>query len=58
MPPTFTLEENDPVSRAAAVMAVEGVHHLPIIADHGRVVGLISTLDVSRWLARQAGYDV
>ena len=58
MPLTFTLEENDPISRGAAVMAVEGVHHLPIIADHGRVVGLISTLDITRWLARQAGYDV
>jgi CBS-domain-containing membrane protein len=39
-------------------MAAEGVHHLPVIGDHGRVVGLVSTLDVTRWLARQSGYDV
>jgi len=34
------------------------VHHLPVIGDQGRVVGLVSTLDITRWLARQAGYEV
>lgn len=58
MPIAFTLDENDPLSRAAALMAVEGVHHLPVIGDFGRVIGVISTLDVTRWLARQSGYDV
>jgi CBS domain-containing protein len=54
----FTLGENDAVSRAVALMAAEGVHHLPVIGDCGRVVGMLSTLDVARWLARQSGYDV
>ena len=58
MPIAYTLAENDPLSRGAALMAAEGVHHLPVIGDHGRVVGLVSTLDITRWLARQAGYDV
>ena len=58
LPIAYTLAENDALSRGAALMAAEGVHHLPVIGDYGRVVGLISTLDITRWLARQAGYDV
>jgi CBS domain-containing protein len=58
MPIAYSLGENDPLSRAAALIAAEGVHHLPVIGDYGRVVGLISTLDITRWLARQSGYDV
>jgi CBS domain-containing protein len=58
MPLAYTLSETDALSRGAALMAAEGVHHLPVIGDHGRVVGLVSTLDVTRWLARQSGYDV
>ncbi len=58
LPLAYTLAENDALSRAAALMAAEGVHHLPVIGDYGRVVGLVSTLDITRWLARQSGYDV
>jgi CBS domain-containing protein len=58
MPIAFSLGENDALSTAAGLMAAEGVHHLPIVGDFGRVVGLVTTLDVTRWLARQAGYDV
>ena len=58
MPIAYTLGENDALSRGAALMAAEGVHHLPVIGDYGRVVGFISTLDITRWLARQSGYDV
>lgn len=58
LPLAYTLAENDALSRGAALMAAEGVHHLPVIGDYGRVVGLVSTLDITRWLARQSGYDV
>jgi CBS domain-containing protein len=58
MPIAFVLEENDPLSRAAALMAVEGVQHLPVIGDYGRVVGMVSAFDITRWLARQSGYEV
>jgi CBS domain-containing protein len=54
----YTLDENDALSRAAALMATEGVSHLPVVGDYGRVVGMVTTLDVTRWLARQSGYDV
>ena len=56
MPLAFTLREDDPLSRAAAVMAVEGVHHLPVVSADGRVVGILSSLDFVRWVAAQSGF--
>lgn len=56
MPVTFTLQETAPVSRAAALMVVEGVHRIPVVSEAGKVVGILSTLDVLRWLAQQSGY--
>jgi CBS domain-containing protein len=32
-------------------MAYEGVHRVPVVAADGRVVGILSSLDVVRWLA-------
>lgn len=55
-PVAFTLREDDPLSRAAAVMAVEHVHHLPIVAADGRVVGMLSSLDFARWVAGQSAF--
>src|SRR5688572_14768979 len=50
-PVSFTLGENASVARAAALMAYEGVHRVPVISDSGRVIGLVSALDVARWVA-------
>jgi CBS-domain-containing membrane protein len=55
---SFSLPETATLSRAAAIMAYEGVHRIPVVAADGRVVGLISSLDVVRWLARHDGYVV
>lgn len=55
-PMAFTLREDDPLSRAAAVMATERVHHLPIVAADGRVVGMLSSLDFARWVAAQSAF--
>jgi CBS domain-containing protein len=56
-PMAFTLREDDPLSRAAAVMTVEQVHHLPIVATDGAVVGMLSSLDFARWVAAQSAFD-
>ncbi len=58
MPLAFTLAEDQPLSNAAAVMATEGIHHLPIVDGDGRVVGILSSLDFVRWVANQSGYSV
>lgn len=54
----FSLPETASLSRAAAVMAYECVHRIPVVAVDGTVVGIISSLDVVRWLARHDGYLV
>jgi CBS domain-containing protein len=52
----FMLRETTSLSRAAALMAYEEVHRLPVVSAEWQVVGMISALDVVRWLARNDGY--
>lgn len=56
MPAVYTLHPDSTIAEAAALMAYEGVHRLPIIDDEGRVIGLVSTLDITRWVAQSAGF--
>jgi CBS domain-containing protein len=55
MPLAFTLETHATVAQAAALMASEGLHHVPIVSPKGQLVGLVSSLDIVRWLARNDG---
>jgi len=57
-PLTFKLREHAALSQAAALMAYEGVHRVPVVSDEGRVVGILSSIDVMRWLALDGGYLV
>jgi predicted transcriptional regulator len=54
----FCVSENDSIATAAGLMAFEGVHRLPVVGARGLVVGVVSPLDVMRWLARQHGYTI
>lgn len=54
MPLALTLEGNASVAHAAALMAAEYLHHLMIVSD-GHLVGVVSTMDVTRWLANNDG---
>lgn len=57
-PHAFTLPVDAPLSRAAALMAYQGVH-LVIITNHdGHVAGVVSALDVTRWYAQSQGLVV
>lgn len=58
MPLAFTLYEDSSLSQAAAMMAIEEVHRIPVVSDEGKVVGLLSALDMMRWMARQDGYPL
>ena len=58
MPIAFSLPEDASIAHAAAVMAVEGVHRVPVVSSRGEVVGILTTLDVLRWLAHGSGYLV
>lgn len=50
-PLAFTLCEDQPLFDGAAVMSIEGVHHLPVVSADGKVVGMLSSLDFVRWIA-------
>lgn len=52
----FTVSEEAPLAQAAALMAFEGVHRVPVVSEDGRIAGMVTTLDLLRWLARQEGY--
>lgn len=51
MPFAFSVRESASVAQAAELMAYEGVHRLPVVGSDGRVVGIISALDILRWIA-------
>jgi CBS domain-containing protein len=55
---SFTLHEDQSVSKASALMAYEGIHRLPVVDAAGRVVGLLSSLDILHWLACKTGNSV
>lgn len=57
-PVTLAMPEHASIARAAALMAYERVHRVVVIGPRGNVVGLVSTIDVLRWLAREDGYAV
>jgi CBS domain-containing protein len=58
MPFVLRLPESAPIDQAAAVMAAEGVHRVLIVSDTDEAVGIVSALDVLRWVAERDGYAV
>ncbi len=54
----FELHCDADISRAAALMAHEGVQHVVVTSTEGHAVGIVSALDVMGWLARTCGYVV
>jgi predicted transcriptional regulator len=58
MPLSFALTESASIARASALMTFEGVHRILIVDMAGAIVGVLSALDILRWLARKNGYVV
>jgi len=56
MPLAITLAEHATVAHVAALMARESIHHIPIVDGSGRLIGVVSTMDVVRWLAANDGF--
>ena len=56
MPLAITLNTNATVAHAAAMMSAEDFHHLMVVDQDGVLAGIVSTLDVCRWLARNEGF--
>ncbi len=57
-PLVYSVHPDSSLGLAAAMMAYEGVHRVPVVDDAGQLVGLLSTIDVSRWLGRNSGYEI
>jgi len=54
MPLAITLEDDATVAHAAALMASEDMHHVMIVSNR-KLVGVVSTMDVTRWLYENDG---
>jgi CBS-domain-containing membrane protein len=52
------LPPSAPIASAAAAMFAERMHHALVLAEDRRVVGILSSLDLLRWLAQQAGFEI
>lgn len=55
MPLAITLDEHATLAHAAAMMSVEDFHHVAIVSDGGALIGVVSTMDIVRWLAANDG---
>jgi CBS domain-containing protein len=55
-PIAFSIADNASVAQAAALMAFEQVHHVPVVSGDGAVVGVMSSLDVARFVGSAAGF--
>ena len=51
MPLAISLDDDATVAHAAALMSGEDMHHVMIVSDR-RLVGIVSTMDITRWLAQ------
>jgi CBS domain-containing protein len=57
-PLVFSLDPDASIGQAAALMAYEGIHRVVIVDRSGYVVGLVSSIDIARWLGSRAGHPV
>jgi CBS domain-containing protein len=55
MPFAFTLGASASVAQAAAMMSKEALHHVLVVDDDRTLLGVVSTLDIARWLAQNDG---
>jgi CBS domain-containing protein len=54
----LTIREDVFLLDAVELMASRAIHRLPVVDEHGRLSGIVSSLDVLAWLAREAGRPV
>ena len=58
MPLVFSLADTATVGQAAALMAAERIHRVVVTTRDGSLLGIVSSLDVMRWLAEREGWLV
>lgn len=55
--PVVTVRAGDSFSKVAEKLRAKGIRHLPVLDDHGRVVGLITQRDLYRTLSPRIAED-
>ena len=56
-PVVLALPPGAPIAMAAALMSLEGIHRV-VVLDGDEICGLVSSLDILRWLARSERYAI
>lgn len=54
-PIPICIVESEPISHAAALMTSIGVHQLPVVSKTRQLLGMVSALDIARWVAAKDG---
>jgi CBS domain-containing protein len=54
-PNVVTLPGDATLAEAVALMSAKNLHRIPVVAEDGQVIGIVSSLDVMRWLAKPEG---
>lgn len=52
LPIALCVDEHATVLQAAAMMVRQDMHHVAVVSPNGELVGIVSSLDIVRWLAR------
>ncbi len=53
MPHAMTLRSDASLKTAAELMSREGFHHVLVVDDTRALIGIVSTFDITRWVANQ-----
>jgi CBS domain-containing protein len=56
MPLAITLNDHATIAHAAAVMGLEDFHHVMVVGPDHTLIGVVSSMDIARWLARNDGF--
>jgi CBS domain-containing protein len=57
-PLALCVSETTSIARAAALMAYERIHRVIVVDGRLSILGILSSLDIARWLARDDGYAI
>jgi CBS domain-containing protein len=56
--PPITIRERETLAVASERMQASGTRHLPVVDQHGHLVGIVASRDLYRELAREGGRDL
>jgi CBS domain-containing protein len=54
MPNAMTVPADATLALAATLMSAENIHHLLVVDGNRALIGVVSTFDITRWLAEQS----